>query len=1402
MDRRVEPRKFILNAYAPTAEDLGRPISEAMQDVVEAIRRIAGESDNLDGLLETQPVFLRWATDKLGFGRKPFKVFQRLGSNFDFRPLQAGTIVVSNSEIISWQVPGISLLMYEIRLSAKTTDSFMQIRALGIDNKEITGQVIFLTPNSTKRCCFRALGIKSILVTGNGKIEDLKGIDQDTYANLETWFQMETVGFPFASTEIDSPAYEPEQQGYIFGPLDGPEAARLRLEIAKILHFPIPDIPFPSSPVDWQAPKSEPFRDWLRKEPLEIIRKCLESTDDHDENNLQVDFLSARTITGLQQADGSSPSPGQDATIELPVVGTTMLGAVSDGFLATGLGYGTLAFGILIADNPDTKCTTPVGGLDMRFDFMVTNEFITEPIPGAEPIEIAALAQLRPAPRLALNFEAIKLTDSRPPARDLPATESVKLNWDYPDDFFQSYALAVQRTAQPLQVLNSKRIIGNSFKPFLAVISFQPDGTAIEPSIATFTDPVSFLPVSGSIHADYSVIGLDVFGRWSLWQRVPYDASAPPVQKPAIHNFEIILDHDNGPVISAKMEIDFSWEWIDRSPNIIEFLGRFFDATSDTAPTTIPGIFIKSNQSTPGFHPKVRIAFDPATEAPELQAPHTGSVIPLIPDPPLDGDPGSDLRMYRLTLEGITCDFSAAEELAYALFSRASEKIRTTIFSELVGPFVARTTDPTPPDIPEIIAEVKWTAIPDATGIARGLLSWPNVTGAKGYSVWEATEQAIRVAVDPDLGDPSPEQTIVERATVLKTLMLGADAKSMQAFSKLNKDLVRENLLEVALPGKADTVFAYRVSSVNGQNKDSQRSGPVFFAVPHRNEPGVPKLIVRKMTDPDPGIWIIALPGAGPEVVGYRIHRIANIFLQKNIGTMGPPIVREENPGWQSLDDVLSDTSASKIHRVIQSLEPFERTQGKAFFDAPVTRWDPYFYRVVAIGKEEFVEGELAGESSPSASKKIHFIPAGPPGLRNLEIVGGQLEAVSSIPSDRANEISSICIHDKLFVTGSNTVLSVIDTEQEIILTELNLGGKPQDLTINTKTSRVYVSCRSSNHVSVVNAVSNALITNIILTRRPDAIVCDPIQNKIYVVVGRSRLVVIDGETNGILKEINLTGTISAIGIDAKRKLIFLANRGINRLQVINSVSDQLVRNSPLPFSPVKLKVNPRLKRIYISDRTSDRLAVIDLTTLAVLKMIPMGGRAVDLEIDMNTHKIYASLSNRKLAILKGRNVAQLEFLIEFNQHVAGIGLCLDTEKVFVAQPNLDQVTVLKPQGNNQVLKFETDLPVKTSVIGNAVIQLQALSFDPLTGAVIREDPFLKINTHEVEEGIPLTPIGNPTQEQLDAMPQIIRTAAGSDNFAAYTVRVATADLKDKPVIIQLINPINIITEGQFNQIE
>ena len=338
--------------------------------------------------------------------------------------------------------------------------------------------------------------------------------------------------------------------------------------------------------------------------------------------------------------------------------------------------------------------------------------------------------------------------------------------------------------------------------------------------------------------------------------------------------------------------------------------------------------------------------------------------------------PSAESRRYRVTVEGVRCDFTSTSELAVAVFARAAERVRPSQLSAQVGPRIATAADPLPAPNPTLPVEILWTALPDATRTARALLSWTASPGATGYFVWEATETALRNKLAPTLPDPEPTEGLVSRATVLRDLLLapGARDRSLGAFARVNERQISGTSVELELPEAADTLYVYRISTITAAAVESERSDAfVIVAVPRRNVPGTPRLLLRARRDAPSGIKVIAFAGPGKTPAGYRVHRVNGSSPVGDVGRMGPPIARADTPGWTDHSEPIRPGGPSEI--------------GRCFLDTDAPSWATRNYRVVAVGAEDLANGEISGESEPSTLQSIVLPPDSNPVLEDVELL-------------------------------------------------------------------------------------------------------------------------------------------------------------------------------------------------------------------------------------------------------------------------------------------------------------------------------------------------------------------------------------------------------------------------------
>ena len=945
----------------------------------------------------TMAVALRWSTaPQIGFPREPFEVFRRPRNNAAEKALLkqvAAAATVAGAKDIGVFAGDLAFLVQAP--VTVTAGNSLTLQALDNVLRPIPGQTVTLAGNGIAE--FRSPGIAAIHATGTGSVGPFLAVGETAYANLADWQKIQTVGLPLKKDEIGT-AYKTNPQGFEPPTLDGLTAAQLRTEITALLQVNPPgtgiaDFPLPA----WPVPNSSAYVAWLRSKPslVPMIERCLQHSVDTNPAQLQADYTETVNLAGIKQASlpGAKADPARPSKATLPIPGVVMMGVSTDSFAAVSLGYGAVD----IPPRPDTPGATPTVAVPPAhvlpaadnfapWDYMVT-------APYAFPllsVTLAALSSGQPPVEAPVGLTAKVKQVHAPVKRNQPTPAVINVSWQ-PSSIPQGYGVLASRAPNQSEVLNAARDPSvKGYDPYVGIAPINPDpNLPPDQQIPNFSDTGCALPLKApATNERYLLAALDVFGLWSNWVLTNTSLLPSPVTKPGIRNVEFLMDPANavGHVVPATIRIEFAWDWEDRSPGQIRFTGHFVAPNAGLGPAAFLSGFAMQNSGAVGVPVVFTFNYAPASQAdtvappigliPAIDASHAlaGPVQILKPAP----NANSSQVQYRADIKGVKLDFTSVNEVDFAVYATATESIRPGLFSDATDPVmkfvgkVAKAFDPLPPKVNFTPPSISWTALPDATGIARGILEWTPDPKATGYYVWEATESGLlHLMQPPNTPDPPPSTPLVTRGTTLKSLITANQAsqdKSLQAFARLNKEPITGARTEIKIPASASTLYVYRISAITAANVEAPRSPQVaIFGVPRRNVPGTPRLMLRPSKAPLPaGMQVIGLPvESGAPPAGYRVFRVRNAALSLDGSTMGPAKLEEGNSGWQ---DYLGTTLAGKP------------LAGKFIVDTAATpSWYPYHYRLKAIGIQDPTNGLLAGESDFSGVQSAYTLPPGPP---------------------------------------------------------------------------------------------------------------------------------------------------------------------------------------------------------------------------------------------------------------------------------------------------------------------------------------------------------------------------------------------------------------------------------------
>ena len=211
--------------------------------------------------------------------------------------------------------------------------------------------------------------------------------------------------------------------------------------------------------------------------------------------------------------------------------------------------------------------------------------------------------------------------------------------------------------------------------------------------------------------------------------------------------------------------------------------------------------------------------------------------------------------------------------------------------------------------------------------------------------------------------------------------------------------------------------------------------------------------------------------------------------------------------------------------------------------------------------------------------------------------------------------------------------------------TPILLGASPSQFTINQNNHKIYVSNVGNNSISVIDGETNKVVKNINLTTVPSYLSVNNDTGKLYVSnIGNKSISVIDYKIEPPnVQDIKLPDfpykvepLSMPVSMNPRTKMIYVA--GYNgtllggSISVFNGITNKLITNIALDSEPKSISVNQNNNRIYVVGQTSDSypglLSVIDGSTNKVINILPLFFSPKYLSVNPKTNMVYVASNN------------------------------------------------------------------------------------------------------------------------------------------------------------------------------
>lgn len=136
----------------------------------------------------------------------------------------------------------------------------------------------------------------------------------------------------------------------------------------------------------------------------------------------------------------------------------------------------------------------------------------------------------------------------------------------------------------------------------------------------------------------------------------------------------------------------------------------------------------------------------------------------------------------------------------------------------------------------------------------------------------------------------------------------------------------------------------------------------------------------------------------------------------------------------------------------------------------------------------------------------------------------------------------------------------VFDAKTRNIVNQVTVGVSPYDLILNKDGARIYVSNWSSGNISIIDTASSKVIATVAVGANPNDMILSDDGRLFVACASDNSVVVIDVKTMRVIETISTSltplspigSTPNALALDAKQKLLFVANADNNNVAVVD----------------------------------------------------------------------------------------------------------------------------------------------------------------------------------------------------------------------------------------------------------
>ena len=227
---------------------------------------------------------------------------------------------------------------------------------------------------------------------------------------------------------------------------------------------------------------------------------------------------------------------------------------------------------------------------------------------------------------------------------------------------------------------------------------------------------------------------------------------------------------------------------------------------------------------------------------------------------------------------------------------------------------------------------------------------------------------------------------------------------------------------------------------------------------------------------------------------------------------------------------------------------------------------------------------------------------------------------------------------NRLYMSHMNAgQLVIVDVKARKVVRALDGFERVRGVLAVPSEGRVYASAWGRHQVVVVDAVNLTIMARVSGISDPDGIAYAPFPRRVFVSNEQgSADGVIDARTNAFVTEIKLGGEAGNTVYDPGSEHILVGVHGKNELVTIDPVNATILAHTPLPGigNPHGIALDTQHHVAFVAGEENAMLAVVDLTTMHITHTYKVADSPDVLAYDPGWRRLYVSSESGGVSVL------------------------------------------------------------------------------------------------------------------------------------------------------------------------